>query len=309
MRRTRRMRRNLYTPDTDNEENIFLFYNFCPSICQHIIDFPKKEYIKWGIFPKHNYPQFNIDSIKDGDKVYVKPDLIDIFFSRYFKDIKTKFILITSGGALGIPPRFKIFLDNPKILKWYGTNIMFSHDKIHKIPIGFEENERKRGGSADGIGGDQKLLSSLYDDKINFNDKKDKILITYIGNTHESRREIFDKLNINLYDKLEKIPFDKYMEKINEYKFVLCPRGFGIDTHRFWETLLMGSVPIVEKSELDDLYDKFPCIIINSFNDINKDLLDNFLYNFEKSKNIENYLILDNFLYLFDYQKCLNGQK
>ena len=36
---------------------------------------------------------------------------------------------------------------------------------------------------------------------------------------------------------------------MNEYKFVACPRGNGIDTHRFWETLYRGSVPIVIASK------------------------------------------------------------
>ena len=29
--------------------------------------------------------------------------------------------------------------------------------------------------------------------------------------------------------------------------FVLCPRGVGVETHRMWETLMLGSIPVVEE--------------------------------------------------------------
>jgi hypothetical protein len=42
----------------------------------------------------------------------------------------------------------------------------------------------------------------------------------------------------------------------------LCLRGNGVDTHRFCEILLMGSVPVIEHSGLDDMYNQFPCCFI-----------------------------------------------
>jgi hypothetical protein len=38
-----------------------------------------------------------------------------------------------------------------------------------------------------------------------------------------------------------------YLQSIRNHTFVACPRGNGIDTHRLWETLYMGSIPIVKK--------------------------------------------------------------
>ena len=39
-----------------------------------------------------------------------------------------------------------------------------------------------------------------------------------------------------------------------EHKFVVAPRGNGWDTHRLWEALYLGCVPIVESGPLDPLY-------------------------------------------------------
>ena len=54
------------------------------------------------------------------------------------------------------------------------------------------------------------------------------------------------------------------MRAISQHKFVICRRGNGVDTHRICETLLMGSVPVIEHSGLDDMYSQWPCLLVNS---------------------------------------------
>ena len=295
---------NNFFPKIDLSEinNKFLFYDFCPSICSHVLDVPKSSYLKWGINPKYESNNFNHFKVDNGDKVYVKPDLLNIFFGKYYPRIKNKFILVTSGAGLDIDDRYRKFLDKDKIIKWIGTNILFHHEKVHKIPIGFGSPERSRKGSGiprNLISGDQELLNQFYSKKIPFEDKIDKVLLTSLGNTHKSRDFIKKIENKDLFYKLEKTSWENYMNNISQYKFVLCPRGCGTDTHRFWETLLHGSVPIVESSGLDDLYKKFPCIILENFEKLDKDTIENFNYEDEKIKNIENYLILENFVKIF----------
>lgn len=56
-------------------------------------------------------------------------------------------------------------------------------------------------------------------------------------------------------------------------KFVLCPRGKGIDTHRFYETVLMGAIPIVETSSLDLIYNKSTSLILPNIDSLNETML------------------------------------
>lgn len=41
--------------------------------------------------------------------------------------------------------------------------------------------------------------------------------------------------------------FNNYFNKLKRSKFMLCPRGCGIDTYRMWSCIFMGCIPIVEK--------------------------------------------------------------
>ena len=264
--------------------NSFIFYNFLPTLGKHIID------VKYSSRKvHHNYPPFIINNIKNGDTIFVKTELLPNFFN-IFHLIKSKFILITGVSDRPIDKTYLKYLNDDKIIKWIGCNILIRHKKLFKLPIGFQENELP--------GGNQVLLKKLYENKSLFNDKKNRLLLTNTSNTHNSRSRINSIFsNKNFVDILNtRLDFENFMKKIDEYKFVLAPRGNGIDTHRFCEILLMGSIPIVESSGLDDLYNKFPCIIVSDFKDVNENLLNNFKIDIEKIKNIETYLLLDKFV-------------
>jgi hypothetical protein len=73
-------------------------------------------------------------------------------------------------------------------------------------------------------------------------------LIGPFSATHKSRTalitaEEFNNSNFTFVRDLV-LPKD-YAALVKQHKFVLCPRGNGIDTHRFWETLYRGAIPIV----------------------------------------------------------------
>jgi hypothetical protein len=54
------------------------------------------------------------------------------------------------------------------------------------------------------------------------------------------------------------------------HAFVATPWGHGIDTHRLWEVLALGSVPVVISSPLDSvLYADFPVVTIGSWAEAN----------------------------------------
>jgi hypothetical protein len=64
-----------------------------------------------------------------------------------------------------------------------------------------------------------------------------------------------------------------YLIDISKHKFVLSPRGHGLDCHRTWEALLMGSFPVVETSPLDPLYEDLPVVIIQDWQEVSPDFL------------------------------------
>ena len=65
----------------------------------------------------------------------------------------------------------------------------------------------------------------------------------------------------------------RFLIDIKSSKFVFCPRGNGIDTHRLWEALYMGSYPIVKYENTHQLFTDLPILFIKDWNDIDEDFL------------------------------------
>jgi len=64
-----------------------------------------------------------------------------------------------------------------------------------------------------------------------------------------------------------------YLAQIARHKFVLCPRGNGIDTHRLWETLYMGSIPVVQRHVALEEFHELPIMWIDAWEEVTEDRL------------------------------------
>lgn len=68
----------------------------------------------------------------------------------------------------------------------------------------------------------------------------------------------------------------QYLRCLRTHGLVLCPEGNGVDTHRFWETLYMGGVPVVARNPMmDTFYNELPVIQLNSWSELaNRSLIE-----------------------------------
>ena len=70
---------------------------------------------------------------------------------------------------------------------------------------------------------------------------------------------------------------------IIKYTFVLSPFGIGMDCHITWETLCLGSIPIIKAPNFKKLFEDLPVLIVNIWGEVTEDLLNATIINF-KSK-------------------------
>lgn len=64
-----------------------------------------------------------------------------------------------------------------------------------------------------------------------------------------------------------------FLTSARNHHYVLCPRGNGIDTHRLWETLYMGSIPIVIRDIAHSDWTDLPILFVNSWDDVTEEFL------------------------------------
>ena len=65
-----------------------------------------------------------------------------------------------------------------------------------------------------------------------------------------------------------------FLREIKSSKFVLCPRGNGLDTHRLWETLYMGSIPIVKRDIGYNDFSDLPICFIDQWEQVTPEFLE-----------------------------------
>jgi hypothetical protein len=97
-------------------------------------------------------------------------------------------------------------------------------------------------------------------------------------------------ISLSDYIKLEnnKITRNETWNNQINYSFVLSPHGNGLDCHRTWESLVLGCIPIVKSSLIDDLYEDLPVLIVKAWQEINKELLLQTINNFKnKTFNLD----------------------
>jgi len=99
-----------------------------------------------------------------------------------------------------------------------------------------------------------------------------KEYITEYNTSH--KKSIWEHIILKKDKKDKMLSPTAYIEKMLCHKFVLSPRGNGIDTHRTYEAIICKGIPIVDVDTHDmrEKYAKLPVIFCNNF-DIKEDYL------------------------------------
>lgn len=189
-------------------------------------------------------------------------------FFELIKKIEKKFVVITHNSDLNINN-----VDNlPKnVVKWYSQNINIKDDRLESLPIGLENIKwfpelRKK----------EKILNKLETQK----NIKNLVYMNHNLNTNLTKRvEPYLFLKDSKFTTVQLGSngqnFDEYIDNIYNHKFVICPEGNGIDTHRKWETLYLNSIPIEKRSINNSFYEDLPICFINDWSEITEEFLNN----------------------------------
>jgi hypothetical protein len=213
----------------------------------------------------------NVHSVKHGQVVYVKTDFIDEFFTHIYPKITESFVLITHNSDYSTSSKHAHYLDEDKLLGWFGQNPGFEHRKHFPLPIGFE-NPTWVPSKVDFI------RSINVNSLIPWKEREYLLYINFNSNTNPGARTHLMERFKNIKDVLvstKRVDYPTYMNQMGNSKFVLCPQGNGIDTHRFYETILMGSIPVAENSTLHSLFDETASFVVDSMSSLTVDMLRN----------------------------------
>ena len=181
--------------------------------------------------------EHKIEDIRRANVIFINSGDVDKFFYAYGRHVQAK-VLIFGNNDVDFDD-FSQHVPN-SVKRIYLQNSMIRDPYFGVLPIGIESLKYLTNGLP-------KLFGDGYRNKV----KNGKILVGPFGNTHPEREKLLalHRPEVeNLDFVISRLSPTEYAVKASGYSFIACPRGNGLDTHRFWETLYRGSIPLVLKS-------------------------------------------------------------
>lgn len=134
-------------------------------------------------------------------------------------------------------PSYKALLDDEKVSHVYAQNVNIPlHNKTTLLPIGIANKMWPHGD-----------LTKLYTvAKDTYMRKKDKAIYVNLNtSTFAYRQNVIDAFTSAGHKIASGKLYIDYLKDLSSHRFCLCVRGNGIDTHRMWEALYLGVVPVI----------------------------------------------------------------
>ncbi len=225
---------------------------------------------------------FNPSALKSCNLVYTHTMYVGMLFN-IIRHFGKKFIIMThscdisiedygmrrpdGNGKLSSTEKFTI-PDN--VIMWYGKNINVVEPRVESIPIGLENDwwckkiQKKK-----------KMLAKLQEPR----NIKNLVYLNHKIATNSSKRDILyqmfeGKFWVTTDRGSNGHRFEEFIDNIYNHKFVLSPEGNGIDTHRTWECLYMGTIPIEKRNINNQFYTDLPICFVDDWKQVTKAFLE-----------------------------------
>lgn len=201
-------------------------------------------------YPSRN--PFRYASARPNEWVFINGDYL-AYFVRQLPPVLTKrftIVIHNTDRSFGYQELQALF---PVANHIYAINCTIQHPRVTQIPIGFVDRQ----------------LPFLQEFNVPTGPRDIEIYMNFTPTTNVSKRneciEAFE--NDPRVVRRSDLSVPDYYSDLCRSKFVLCPEGTGIDTHRVYESLFCGATPVVLRNCLSPLYEKLPVCIVNAWTD------------------------------------------
>jgi hypothetical protein len=244
---------------TIGSEQVTAFHGRDKILTPALLEIPEKEEKKW--FKKikiHAAPDLPfLEACQSVKIIFVYAHLIWYFKKFIAPRMNKPFILLTHNSDHAVTVDDLDLLNNPFLQYWYAQNCEFSHTKLRALPIGLA-NSQWGSERLD----DMHQVSQAYT-------KTHLLYVNFSSSTHEGRKAIIDAISqVPGVTLGESVDFKSYLMQMAKHQFCLCPRGNGIDTHRFWEAQYLNTIPVLLRSDWTPAYSNLPILLVDCWEDL-----------------------------------------
>ena len=178
--------------------------------------------------------------VHEAKSIFVYSHLLQDFFKYIYPYLKHSFVLLSHNSDGAVTTEYLPYINdiNSKVTAWFAQNITVLHPKLHVLPIGIANSQWPHG--------DIHALCNVIDKmpvKTNF------CYFFFNTSTAPAKRSYVARICCGKgLSPSPPLAFHEYLQFLATHKYAICPEGHGVDTHRLWECLYLGVIPIVSRS-------------------------------------------------------------
>tara|TARA_B100001123_G_scaffold450868_1_gene624573 strand:+ start:349 stop:1152 length:804 start_codon:yes stop_codon:yes gene_type:complete len=218
--------------------------------------------------------QFNkFARFHNGENVFFcKTDYLPQLFNS-LKNHNKPSILISGNSDIGLTD--EILYSAPScIKKWFAQGVVTKNPLVVGMPYGIENHEdcMLRGHGKGHSEAAEKIILLCSPP---FCHPEKELYANYSLTTHPIRQRVYDISQglpyitdsiSQTHEESRYRSYTKYLMGILNHKMVVCPRGNApAETHRFWEALYLGRVPIIKRSRGNSFFTELPVIALETW--------------------------------------------
>jgi len=203
-----------------------------------------------------------------GQVIFCKIDEVWRLF-RALRRKRHRIVLVTGEGDLPVDPALWK-QKPPQVAAWFGTNMFVDHPTAHPIPLGL-------GNASCSITLKAREILQAWG---NPPPRTNLLYANFSPRTNPSvRQPLLDWIESNSTDWIiseAARPGEgqgAYLRQLMASRLVLCPPGNGEDTHRLWEALYCGAIPVVRNSPSMRAFHGLPILFLSELCPLKKDML------------------------------------
>ena len=214
--------------------------------------------------------------LKENDLIFCNTDVVKNLFKLLEKIKNLKNIKIITNQTDTLIDKALYDLKPACVKYWYSINVGYVANDLIPIPLGLSNNYSPK----------NILVDDVHFTGLN-NNSENYMYLNFAKNTnYMERSDIYNNYKnkewvvVNNPD----LKITDYQSSIEKYRFIMCPWGNGIDTHRVWETLYSGNIPVTKEHHTFSKSLDLPILFIRDYDHI---ALEELITFYDKNKSNE----------------------
>lgn len=151
------------------------------------------------------------------------------------------------------------------VVEWFGMNATARHPRCHILPLGLANQSCQ-----------VTLKPDFLATTLGREEKSGWLYVNHRVETNPAiRQPVYDFFDnhrgegwVTIQQPLPAGVMGTYPADLASHRFICCPPGNGIDTHRMWEALYAGTIPIVLRSPVTEAFSDLPIVMVDSYTEV-----------------------------------------